>query len=177
MQERLGTLLSGTASEMAGERADFDDLVGARAYVEAMPKQGAVVLGKWGPSETLQHLAQSIEYSMDGGYPEMSPVVLRRTVGPVAGAVVRRRGYLGHDLTAVVPGAPALDAHVSVEEARARLLRAIDRYLAFQGQPAEHFKLGRLSKETFATMHALHIKDHMPYMQPGSAALAPAADI
>jgi hypothetical protein len=77
----------------------------------------------------------------------------------------------------VVPGAPALDAHVPVDKARARLLGAIDRYLAFEGQPAEHFKLGRLSKETFAKMHALHIKDHMPAVQPGAAALTPAAAI
>ena len=43
----------------------------------------------WGLSALLQHLAQSIEYSMSG-YPEMKSAVFRAVVGNAAFAGVQR---------------------------------------------------------------------------------------
>jgi hypothetical protein len=110
--------------------------------------------------QALLHCAQSIDYSLDG-FPQMKPTLLRRTVGRLVSWRFLSAGKMRHNLGAPVPGAPALPAMGDVEAAWERLLLAIDRFEQQAGPPREHFLFGRLSKDEFGRLHAMHLADHL----------------
>ena len=114
----------------------------------------------FGWSETLQHLAQSIEYSMLG-FPQAKPAAFQATVGRAAFAVFDWRGAMTHGLDEPIPGAPALDAVLDEEVALRRLRQAVDDFLAFRGELQPHFAYGTLDPCDYARAHALHLADHL----------------
>ena len=63
----------------------------------------------WNLSQVLQHLAQSIEFSMQG-FPALKGAWFRSSIGSAAFAVFNARGVMSHSLDEPIPGAPALDA-------------------------------------------------------------------
>jgi len=125
---------------------------------------GAALLGprgKYGFSETAQHAAQSIAYSMTG-YPKLAPVSLRLTVGRAVKHVFLRRGAMRHDLSAPVSGAPDLDPGMP-DLTAVRLLRdAVTRLGAFNGTLQPHPTYGRCTKDQVATLQTLHLREHLP---------------
>lgn len=139
-------------------RARFSDLTVAREHVAAFDPAEDLP-GEWTTSQILQHCAQSVEMSLDG-YPQLKPAFVRATVGKWVARRFLRRGYLGHGVTAPVPGAPALDPELDAAQAKARLLAALDRFEAHEGPLAPHFVFGALDKDDFGRMHALHLSDH-----------------
>jgi len=115
--------------------------------------------GSWSLSQTLQHLAQSIEGSL-AGYPQMKPVWFTRTLGPVAHALFDARGKMTHPLDEPIPGAPTLDTALPVEAAALRLLKAMDAFEAHGGPLAPHFAYGALDKPAYARAHQMHLAAH-----------------
>ena len=109
--------------------------------------------------QLLVHCAQSIEYSLTG-YPQMKPAWLRATVRLVRGRFLAR-GAMRHNLTAPVPGAPALPREGDMEAAWARLLAALDRFEAHTEPLRDHFMFGRLTKAEYERIHAMHLADHL----------------
>ncbi|MFM6990747.1 MAG: DUF1569 domain-containing protein, partial [Rhodoferax sp.] len=61
----------------------------------------------WKISAVLEHMAQSVDMSMDG-FPEPKSALFQATLGSAAFAVFRLRGKMSHGLTEPIPGAPAL---------------------------------------------------------------------
>jgi len=61
----------------------------------------------WTWAQTLEHCAQSIEYSMVG-FPESKSKLFQSTVGTAALRVFSWRGRMTHDLAEPIPGAPSL---------------------------------------------------------------------
>src|SRR5262245_46373918 len=55
--------------------------------------------------QALVHLAQSVEYPLSG-FPQLKPGFVRATVGRLVSGRFLARGYMSHDLTALIPGAP-----------------------------------------------------------------------
>jgi len=115
--------------------------------------------GAWPLPMVLNHLAQSIEYSIDG-YPELKSALFRSAIGSVAFAVFEARGKMGHSLNEPIPGAPALDAKEPLEPARARLLAALQRFEAHEGEFAPHFAYGALDKPQYLRAHLMHLANH-----------------
>ena len=113
----------------------------------------------WKLRAVLEHLAQSIEMSMDG-YPEHKSVVFQKTVGAAAFAVFGWRGQMHHGLTEPIPGAPVLPQLDDWKPGAARLRAAIARFQAHSGVLRPHFAYGVLDKADFALAHALHIANH-----------------
>lgn len=125
----------------------------------------AQATGAWPLSTVLDHLAQSIEMSMDG-FPQPRSALFRMTAGAAAFKVFKWRGSMSHGLAAPIPGAPALAAGADWQPAAQRLRRAIARFEAHAGPLQPHFAYGALSKADFAIAHTLHIANHQDEILP-----------
>ena len=112
-------------------------------------------------SQTVQHAAQSIGYSMTG-YPRLAPVSLRVTVGRTVKHLFLRRGAMRHNLSAPVSGAPDLDPRLPDLVAIAVLRATVSRLAAFDGALQPHPTYGRCTKEQVASLQTLHLREHLP---------------
>jgi hypothetical protein len=129
----------------------FSTLAAARSAIAVLGARDRSD-GAWPLPVVLNHLAQSIEYSIDG-YPELKSALFRSAIGSVAFAVFEARGKMGHSLSEPIPGAPALDAQGALEPAKSRLLAALQRFEAHEGEFAPHFVYGALDKPQYLRAH------------------------
>lgn len=114
--------------------------------------------GSWDIARTFNHLAQSVEFSMTG-FPVMKSAVFQHTVGRLAFSVFNARGSMMHGLDEVIPGEVVVDA-AKPDEALERLISALERFEAFEGELMPHFAYGQLDKAQYAVAHVLHINNH-----------------
>ena len=129
------------------------------------------VRGTYTFSQTVQHAAQSIGYSMTG-YPRLAPASLRVTVGLAVKHLFLRRGAMRHNLSAPVSGAPDLDPAMPDLAAIAVLRAAVARLAAFDGALQPHPTYGRCSKEQVASLQTLHLREHLPGVDAPAPATA-----
>lgn len=142
-------------------------LDGALRWLDGLERSPAVrTTGAWPLSAVLDHLAQSIEMSLDG-FPQPKSELFQRTAGSAAFAVFRWRGRMSHGLAEPIPGAPALAAGADWKPPAQRLRQAIGRFQAHQGALKPHFAYGALSKGDFALAHAFHIANHQDEIVTG----------
>jgi hypothetical protein len=113
----------------------------------------------WPVAAVLEHLAQSIEMSLDG-FPVPKSRLFQVTAGAAAFAVFRARNKMSHSLTAAIPGAPALTNSTDWRPAAHRLRAAAERFSAHTGPLQPHFAYGALSRADFALAHVFHVADH-----------------
>jgi hypothetical protein len=151
---------AGGLSGCAGELQRFASLKAAKAAVLELGF-GEVRLEhpSWNLSQLLQHLAQSIEFSMQG-YPEMRGAVFRAVVGNTAFALFNARGAMSHDLADPIPGAPPLKAQILPKDGIARLLTALNAFEAWGGPLKPHFAYGELDKAQYTRAHLMHLANH-----------------
>ena len=145
----------------------FADLPKVRSLDEALrwldtlqKTPAASTSGQWPLVAVLEHLAQSVEMSMDG-FPESKSAFFQSTAGAMAFAVFTWRGKMTHSLTEPIPGAPALSKQGVWQPAAERLRAAITRFSGSKPDALRpHFAYGKLSKTDFAMAHAFHIANH-----------------
>lgn len=113
----------------------------------------------WKMRAVLEHLAQSIEMSLDG-FPQPKSAWFQATVGPAAFAFFGLRGRMSHGLTEPIPGAPALPQLDDWKPGAQRLRAAVRRFQAHTGALKPHFAYGPLSHADFALAHVLHVANH-----------------
>jgi hypothetical protein len=113
----------------------------------------------WKMSAVLEHMAQSVDMSMDG-FPQPKSALFQATLGSAAFAVFRMRGRMSHGLTEPIPGAPALLQADDWKPGVARLRTAVQRFQAYTGPLKPHFAYGDLSRSDYALAHVLHIANH-----------------
>ncbi|MFG6465291.1 DUF1569 domain-containing protein [Roseateles sp. BYS87W] len=128
----------------------------------------AVQGNPWNLSQVLQHLAQSIEFSMQG-YPVLKGAWFRSTVGSAAFAVFNARGEMSHSLDEPIPGAPALEATQALKVSVQRLLDAMEAFADFNGTLRPHFAYGELTKPQYERAHLMHLAQHWTQFQPLTA--------
>lgn len=116
-------------------------------------------IGAWPLGAVLEHLAQSIEMSMDG-YPHARSALFQRTAGSAAFAYFKWSGRMNHGLAEAIPGAPALTATSDWRPAAMRLRAAITRFNGYGGPLKPHFAYGPLTRPEFALAHNMHIANH-----------------
>ena len=140
------------------------------AFVDALEARvrqdgsGAALLsprGSYTFSETVQHAAQSIGYSMTG-YPRLAPESLRATVGRAVKHLFLNRGAMRHNLSAPVSGAPELDKSMPDLDAIMLLRTTVDRLAAFNDALHPHPTYGRCTKEQVANLQTMHLIEHLP---------------
>jgi hypothetical protein len=140
--------------------APVPSLDGALRWLDALERNPqARATGAWPLGTVLQHLAQSIEMSIDG-YPEPRGALFQQTVGSAAFTYFHWRGRMSHGLAEPIPGAPALPQSAEVMPGAARLRGAIARFQAHGGALKPHFAYGALDKQQYAAAHTLHIANH-----------------
>ncbi|MFZ2989199.1 DUF1569 domain-containing protein [Ideonella sp.] len=175
---RRRTLLIGSAALLGGAGAagmwwqaggrQFRSLADLRRTLDALViGQGPAwqAQGAWGVSKVLLHLAQSVDYSLDG-YPQMESERFRSTVGQAAWGVFVRRGAMNHGLHQPIPGATALPAAEPVQSAAAVLITALERFERSTGPLQPHFAYGALSKPEYTLAHLMHASDHWTEFRP-----------
>jgi hypothetical protein len=156
----LPFLLGGSWAARASDAAPAGTLDEALRWLDALEPRAAAVrtTGAWPLATVLQHLAQSIEMSLDG-YPEPRGALFQHTVGAAAFGYFKWKGRMSHGLAEPIPGAPALPAADAPAGAQ-RLRLAIARFQRHQGPLKPHFAYGALAKPDYAIAHALHIANH-----------------
>ena len=115
--------------------------------------------GTWNLAQTLNHAAQSVEFSLRG-FPELKSAFFRATAGRVAFAVFDSRGAMHHSLDEPIPGAPVLSATDALDAAIARALKALQDFEAHAGTLAPHFAYGALDKPQYTRAHLMHLANH-----------------
>lgn len=128
------------------------------AQLHGLRADGIETASSWDVARTLNHLAQSVEFSMSG-YPDLKSALFRHTVGPLAFNVFQTRGQMSHDTAAPIPG-EVLDA-TGADAARLRLIDSLTAFQTFDPDPAPHFAYGALTKDAYAKAHVMHVHDHL----------------
>jgi Protein of unknown function (DUF1569) len=132
----------------------------AMKWLDKLDKAASVkTTGAWPMIAVLEHLAQSIEYSMTG-FPAPKSALFQSTAGAAAFTFFKWRGQMSHGLAEPIPGAAALTQQGDWKLASARLRNAITRFNAYEGKLMPHFAYGNLSKPEFTLAHSFHIANH-----------------
>jgi Protein of unknown function (DUF1569) len=145
----------------AAEVKTFPTLAAAARSIEALAnaQEGWRSTGAWDLAQTLNHAAQSVEFSMTG-FPELKAGWFRSTVGPAAFAVFEARGAMSHALDEPIPGAPPLPPGQPLDAAITRLLTALRSFEAHTGVLHPHFAYGALDKAQTTRAHLMHLANH-----------------
>lgn len=159
------TLAGGSAALALHREGEIASVQALLARLESWRGLALKSQTAWSPAQTLNHLAQSVEYSMIG-YPEAKPPLFQRTAGRAAFEVFAYIGAMRHSLTEPIPGAPALAADGDPETGLARLCAALTQFSAHQGSLAPHFAFGPLSHAEYAAAHVLHVENHLQQLGP-----------
>ena len=120
---------------------------------------GVKATGQWPLVAVLEHMAQSVEMSMDG-FPQPKSAAFQASAGAAALAFFKWRGQMSHSLSEPIPGAAPLSREGDWRPASARLRAAIGRFSRHPGPLKPHFAYGALSKTDFSLAHAMHIANH-----------------
>lgn len=147
-----------------GRRLAFATLVDAMQEVERLAGAEVQPLAPataWNWSQTLEHCAQSIEFSLQG-FPAPRSALFQNTLGAAAFKVFALRGRMSHNLAEPIPGAPALDASApDASAALARLRKAVQDFAIHAGPLHPHFAYGALNKAQYEQAHAMHLANHL----------------
>lgn len=115
--------------------------------------------GAWPLAAVLDHLAQSVEMSLDG-YPQPKAAFFQGTAGRAAFGIFRWRGRMSHGLDQPIPGAPPLAIGADWQAPAQRLRAALARFDGHAGPLKPHFAYGALTREEYALAHAMHVGNH-----------------
>lgn len=154
-------LAAGAGLWLRGEPAPvaaIGDWTAAHAWLDQLEQMPAFTRSGWTLPVVLQHLAQSIEYSIEG-YPQMQPIWFQASIGALAGQAFQRVGRMHHDLEAAIPGAPVLE-EIDKAAAAQRLRSAMSRFERHRGPLQPHFAYGELDHAAYARAHWMHLADH-----------------
>ena len=137
-----------------------ESLPGALVWLDRLEAARSVrTTGTWALAPVLEHLAQSIEMSMEG-YPAPKSALFQRTAGSAAFAYFGWRGRMNHPLDEPIPGAAPLALQGDWRQAAQRLRGAVQRFEAQAGALHPHFAYGALDKRQYRLAHAMHIANH-----------------
>ena len=128
----------------------FDEVLARLDGLEDRPGRG------W----ALAHCAQSIEFSVRG-FPTQKGALFQKTIGRLVLGRFLRRKEMSHDLTADVPGAPAIDRKLPLAEGGKRLQEAIALFRAHPGPYAPHFAYGPVDRARYEAVQSMHVANHL----------------
>jgi hypothetical protein len=151
-------------------RRQVNSLQEIKKDLVALDPTGVAAEGPWSVAQVLAHCAQSIEYSLIG-FPLAKPGWFQATVGKLVLGKFLRQGYMSHDLTAAIPGAPPPhegDPRAALD----RLIAAIDKFEAHDGPFAPHFAYGSVDKTRYGRVQAMHIAQHLESFRPAARSAA-----
>lgn len=157
----VGTLaLAGAATWklLPSNSADLsvNSLINRLNAIQQLPN---MIDSTWNAFQVFTHMAQSVEYSMEG-YPVHKSDLFKSTVGKAAFSAFSSKGYMSHNLEEAIPGAPLLQVEGDARDALNRLIESLVKFQNYHGDLEDHFAYGPLTKEQYAIAHVLHVNDH-----------------
>lgn len=143
-----------------GQRRElrFKTLKEARAELRRLEKGPVVTTGNWSYYQILDHLHINALYSMTSFTP-MWPWWLRRSVGPLALAMILKKGSLPSGTGSITPVNPKVNGNR--KKALAELRKILADLEKHEGPWAEHPLFGKMSKEKWLHLTSLHIANHL----------------
>lgn len=139
----------------------FSSLEDALRRIEDLAKTGVEAkAGAWSLYKTLNHGAQSIEFSLQG-YPAHKSSLFKHTVGKLALHVFLAKGAMAHDISMPIPDAPSIQSDGDALQGFKRLEEAVHAFWHHKGAYKEHFAYGTLTKAQYDTIQALHLANHL----------------
>jgi hypothetical protein len=146
----------------------FSSLKDAEEDLNKLAAANELVSGAaWTWAQTLEHCAQSIEYSVSG-IPESKSKLFQNTVGSAAFGVFSWRGRMTHDLAEPIPGSPSLALGTAPEVALARLRASMANFRNWSKPLQPHFAYGTLDKKAYEQAHAMHLANHLSQFRAAS---------
>jgi hypothetical protein len=157
----LPVALSGgfVVSHAATPSPKVQSLDDALRWLDLVDKNKPQTTGQWPLVAVLNHLAQSIEMSLDG-FAQPKSAIFQSTVGAAAFSYFKWRAAMSHGLAEPIPGAPTLPMQGDAAPAAQRLRASINRFQAHTGALMPHFAYGQLSRADYALAHSFHIANH-----------------
>lgn len=128
--------------------------------LDKLMAQKLVMSGEWDFSQVLEHCVQSVEYSMIG-FPEHKSPLFKHTIGDLAFNVFSSRGEMTHSLSEPIPGAPLLVKSQNINNLYKRFSDVMRHFQNYDGELAEHFAYGKLTKQEYEKAHVMHFYNHM----------------
>jgi Protein of unknown function (DUF1569) len=116
--------------------------------------------GNWSLYKTLHHGAQSIEFSLVG-YPAHKSSLFKNTAGKLALHIFLAKDAMSHDINMPIPDAPNIESDGDAIQGFTRLEAAVQSFWNHQGAYKEHFAYGKLTKEQYDKIQALHLANHL----------------
>jgi hypothetical protein len=139
----------------------FSSLNDALRRIEEFSKHGLEPKsGHWSLYKTLNHGAQSIEFSLQG-YPAHKSSLFKQTAGKLALHIFLAKGSMSHDISMPIPDAPNIESDGDAMQGFTRLETAVQSFWNHQGAFKEHFAYGKLTKEQYDKIQALHLANHL----------------
>ncbi|WP_406697701.1 DUF1569 domain-containing protein [Singulisphaera sp. Ch08] len=125
--------------------------------------EGHETVGNWSLGQICNHLAGAIAGSVEG-FPFHAPWIFRKTLGAVSRRRVFKTGRMatGIPLPARYSPKPDLDPRAEAEALRATLRF----YAGFQEPLALHPVFGRLTRDEWNQLHAIHCAHHLSFVLP-----------
>lgn len=159
-------MTTATTSKPARRTLHYDSMAEILQDAEKLATAPVVMVGGWSFGQVMEHLAASIDYSIDG-FPNALPAPVRFLM-----TLLMKRRFLTKPLPSGFK-TPAGDPRLSppsmeTEKGLENLRRAIER---FQGseQFAMHPVLNQLTKAEWEQFHCRHAELHMSFATPGEA--------
>ena len=135
-----------------------------------MEKAGSMrTTGLWSEAQIFNHLAGAFEYSMTA-YPFVAPAVIRKTIGRLMFSSMRKKGIMPSGRPN--PSAPKVREEGDAKAALKRLKGVIKTFEAHSGSTAIHPIFDHLNKEEYAHLHAMHMANHLSFIDPESSRIS-----
>lgn len=153
-------LLAGGTWLLQRQANDIGSLQALIVKLESFEKVPPAFTQGWNCAQVFNHMAQSVEFSMQG-FPQHKSPLFKASVGKIAFELFKQQGKMHHDLQEDIPGAPPLDAMANDKSAIRRLITALQHFANYPGSLAPHFAFGQLSHQDYSIAHILHIENHL----------------
>ncbi len=144
----------------------FDELM---SEVHSLQEKGYVSSGNWTLGQACSHLADWIQYPMEGFPKPPLPVkfimwLVKITVGPGMKRKILKEGFSGGMPTA--PQSVVTAEEMSDQQGIEKLQSAIDRLRSFDGEFYPSPLFGPTDRETLTRVSLLHAEHHLGYLEP-----------
>ncbi len=140
--------------------ASYDDIL---ADAEALGARGYDRAGAWGLGQACDHLAKTMDRSLDG-FPELKPLPFRVLARWVAlGAILKhRQSNRRFPAPSYLLPTDAADDRAGLD----RLRSAVGRLKAHAGPMHMHPVFGNVTPEQWREIHLWHSEHHLSYLRP-----------
>jgi len=157
-----------TVEQTQRRSIEFATLDEVRADIEALAAGSSVTVGKWSFAQILDHLASSLNASIDG-FPFKASFFVRWFVAPlIKNSILTKKMKPGFKLPRKFSSYLPTE-ECTMDEALPEVLAAITRFDT-ETPVADHPFFGKMASEEWMNLHVRHAELHMSFVVPTAAA-------